>query len=337
MRAWEIPDDTGGVEALRLSDRPTPEPGPGEVRVRVRAVSLNYRDLSTVESPKGRLPKFPTIPNSDGAGEIAAIGPGVSGWRVGDRVAGCFFQDWEGGDCTPEAMASALGGARDGMLAEEVVLSARGIVPIPGHLSFEEAACLPCAGLTAWHMLTRPDPVLPGDTVLILGTGGVSVFAQQFCALMGARTIVTSSSDAKLARMTALGAGAGVNYAATPDWEAAVLELTGGRGVDRVMEVGGPGTLAKSVAATRVGGRVSLVGILTGAQGAVNPTDIMRKSITLTGIYVGPRTMFAEMNRAIAAHGLRPVIDLRVPFDEAPEAFRAMRAAGHFGKIVVTL
>jgi len=232
-------------------------------------------------------------------------------------------------------MQSALGGVRQGVLAEEVVLSERGVVAIPEHLDFAEAATLPCAALTGWHALTEPRPVVAGETVLLLGTGGVSVFAQQFCRLMGARTIVTSSSDDKLARMRGLGAEGTVNYRADPDWEQAVLEMTGGAGVDRVVEVGGPGTLQKSIAATRVGGTIALIGILTGAAGHVVPTDIMRKSLTMRGIYVGPRRMFEAMNRAIAAHGLRQVIDRRVAFDDARDSYRTMRSARHFGKIVI--
>lgn len=336
MRAWQITSD-GGVDALTLADVATPEPGPGEVRVRMHANSINYRDLTTIEDPVSRRLPYPTVPNSDGAGEITAIGAGVTDWRVGDRVASCFFADWEAGECSPAAMASALGGARQGVLAEEVCLPARGVVPIPGDLSFAEAATLPCAALTAWHALTQPRPVVPGETVLLLGTGGVSVFAQQFCTLMGARTIVTSSSDEKLARMKALGAAEGINYRATPDWEAEVVRLTFGRGADRVVEVGGPGTLQKSIEAVRVGGTIALIGILTGAAGQVVPTGLMRKSITLRGIYVGPRAMFAEMNAAIATHDVRPVIDQTFGFEEAPEAYRTMRAAGHFGKLVIRI
>jgi NADPH:quinone reductase-like Zn-dependent oxidoreductase len=333
MRVWEIVSD-GGIDALQLAERPLPEPGPGEVRVRIRASSINYRDLATVEDPVARRLPYPTVPNSDGAGEVTAVGPGVTSLEPGDRVAGCFFQDWEAGECSVAAMQSALGGARQGVLAEEVVLAERGVVAIPGHLDFAEAATLPCAALTAWHALTRPRPVVAGETVLLLGTGGVSVFAQQFCRLMGARTIVTSSSDDKLARMRGLGAEGTVNYRADPDWEQAVVGMTGG-GVDRVIEVGGPGTLQKSIAATRVGGTVALIGILTGAAGQVVPTDIMRKSLTVRGIYVGPRRMFDEMNRAVAAHGLRPVIDRRFAFDDAREAYRTMRSARHFGKLVI--
>ncbi len=333
MRAWQIVSD-GGVDGLELAQRPSPQPGPGEVAVRIQANSINYRDLTTIEDPVSRKLSYPTVPNSDGAGEVTAVGPGVDDIVVGDRVAGCFFQDWEAGSCSPNAMGSALGGARQGVLAEEVILSAGGVVPIPGHLSFEEAATLPCAALTAWHALTQPGPVMAGETVLLLGTGGVSVFAQQFCSIMGARTIVTSSSDAKLERMKELGAGGTVNYRDNPDWESAVLDFSGG-GVDRVVEVGGPGTLQKSITATRVGGTVALIGILTGAAGQIMPTDIMRKSLTVRGIYVGPSRMFEEMNKAISVHSLRPVIDRVVGFDDARAAYHAMRAGDHFGKIVI--
>jgi len=335
MRAWEIVSD-GGVDALALNERPLPDPGHGQVRIRIRASSVNYRDLSTIEDPVSRRLPYPTVPNSDGAGEVDAVGPGVTGFSVGDRVMGCFFQAWEAGPISAAAMASALGGALPGVLAEYVVLDADGVIAMPAHLTFAEAATLPCAALTAWHALTLPRPVSPGETVLLLGTGGVSVFAQQFCVLMGARTIVTSSSDDKLERMRALGANETVNYRTNPDWEQAVLDLTGGVGADRVVEVGGPGTLQKSITAARVGGIVGLIGILTGVQGSVAPTDIMRKSITLRGIYVGSRQMFAEMNRAIDLHGLKPVIDETFAFEDGREAYRRMRQASHFGKLVIT-
>ena len=335
MRAWQIVSG-GGVDALSLAEVETPEPGPGEVRVRMRANSINYRDLTTIEDPVSRGLPFPTVPDSDGAGEVSAIGASVEGVAVGDRVTSCFFSDWEAGECSPTAMGSALGGARQGVLAEEVILPARGVIAMPEHMSFEQAACLPCAALTAWHALTQPRPVVAGDTVLLLGTGGVSVIAQQFCAVMGARTIVTSSSDEKLERMRALGAGETVNYRTHPDWEHEVLRLCPG-GVDRVVEVGGPGTLQKSIEAVRVGGTIGLIGILTGVAGQVSPTAIMRKSVTLRGIYVGPRAMFAEMNRAVSAHRLEPVIDQTFVFEDAPAAYHAMRAARHFGKLVIRI
>ena len=334
MRAWEIisPD---GVDALNLAERPQPEPGPGQVAIKVHASSINYRDLTTIEDPVPRGLPFPTVPNSDAAGEVVAVGAGVTSLAPGDKVMSCFFEDWAGGPITQAAMNSALGGARQGVLAEHVVLDAGGVIATPAHLDFREAATLPCAGLTAWHALTRPAPVLPGETVLLLGTGGVSVFAQQFCNMMGARTIVTSSSDEKLARMRELGAADGVNYRTTPEWDARVLELTGGVGVDRVVEVGGPGTLQRSINAVCVGGAISLIGVLTGAGGEIVPTNLMRKSISLRGIYVGSYDMFAEMNRAISAHQLKPVVSETFAFDDAKSAYHRMRGAGHFGKMVI--
>lgn len=334
MRAWEIVSP-GGVDALALNERPSPRPGPGEVLVRVRASSINYRDLSTVEHPEARGIPYPRIPNSDGAGEVISVGPRVTGWKPGDRVVGCFFQEWPSGPITASAMASALGGPIDGVLAEEVVLRDGGLVAIPDHLSFEEAACLPCAAVTAWNCLVAGGGLKAGDTVLLLGTGGVSTLALQFAVMQGARVIITSSSDAKLERARAMGAAETVNYRMTPDWERAALDLTGGRGVDHVVEVGGAGTMEKSIAAVRVGGRIAYIGVLTG--GAIDPTPIMRKSVTLQGVYVGSRAMFEDMNRAIALHRMKPVIDRVFPFADAPEAFRDMKAAGHFGKIVIAI
>lgn len=332
MRAWQI-NSNDGVDALECVERDCRDPGPGEVRVRVRASSVNYRDLATVRDPASRNLPLPRVPNSDAAGEVAAVGDGVDDLAVGDCVAGCFFQDWEDGPCSEPAMASALGGALDGVLAEEVVLRARGVVPVPSGLTFAEAATLPCAALTAWNALVGAARVKAGDTVLLLGTGGVSIFALQFAQLLGARVIMTSSSDDKLARAREMGAWRTVNYVARPDWEEDVLSLTGGRGVDAVVEVGGAGTLERSIAATRVAGTVVLIGVLTGGQ--INPMMIMRKSIRLQGVYVGPRRMFRDMNRAVDAHGVRPVIHREFPFDSAPDAFHAMAGAGHFGKLVV--
>ncbi len=247
MRAYEIvsPD---GIDTLTLADRPSPEPGHGEVLVRMRASSVNYRDLVTVEDPGPRNISYPRVPNSDGAGEVVAVGPGVTEFAPGDRVAGCFFRRWVDGPITARAMASALGGALDGVLAEEVVFPADGVVRIPDHLSYEQAATLPCAGLTAWHALVEKGGVKAGETVLLLGTGGVSIFALQFAAMHGARAIVTSSSDKKLDRARALGAWETINYRQTPVWETRVRELTDGEGVDHVVELRAAGTLAKSVA-----------------------------------------------------------------------------------------
>lgn len=333
MKAWQIVSD-GGIDALTLADVATPEPGPGEVRVKIAASSINFRDLMTVKDPKARNLPYPRIPNSDGAGTITAVGPGVGGLKVGDRVASCFFQDWPSGPCSLDVMNSALGGALDGVLAEEVVLKAGGVITVPEHLSLEQAATLPCAALTAWHALVEVGNVKAGDTVLLLGTGGVSIFALQFAKIMGARVILTSSSDAKLERAKAMGADDTINYRTTPEWQDAVTDLTGGVGVDVTVEVGGAGTLTRSIAATRVGGRIGLIGVLTG--GEINPTLIMRKSLMVQGIYVGSSKMFADMNAAISLHGLEPVIDTTFAFDDAKAAYHAMEAAGHFGKIVIT-
>ena len=334
MRAYEI-TSAEGIDALSLGERSQPEPGPGQVLLRLRASSINYRDLLNILDPPARGIAYPRVPNSDGAGEVVEIGPGVTRFAAGDRVAGCFFQRWPAGGITAEAMASALGGALDGLLTEYAVLEEDGLVAIPEHLSFEEAATLPCAALTAWHILVEMGGLKAGDTVLTLGTGGVSIFALQFAAQQGARVIVTSSSDDKLARARELGAWQTVNYRSTPDWEQAVLELTGGRGADLVVEVGGAGTLEKSIQAVRVGGRIGLVGVLTG--GRIDPTSVMRKSIRLQGIYVGSREMFEAMNRAIAAGGLKPVLDRTFTFEDARAAYHRMQSGSHFGKIVITI
>ena len=332
MKVWQIVGD-GGIDTLEMAERPSPEPGPGQVRVRMRANSINYRDLNTVRAPGRMGLAFPRIPNSDGAGDVTALGAGVSGIAVGDRVAGCFFQNWAAGGISAAAMASAQGGPIDGMLAEEVVLNAHGVVPAPAPLDHAEAAALPCAALTAWNGLVVSGGLKAGDTVLLLGTGGVSIFALQFCALMGARAIITSKSDDKLARARAMGAWQTINYAETPDWASTVKDMTGGIGVDHVVEVGGGGTLEQSIDAVRIGGHIAMIGVLT--QGAANPMPILRKSIRLNGIYVGSRAMFLDMNAAIEAGGLKPVIDRRFAFADAPDAYRCMEAAGHFGKIVI--
>lgn len=332
MRAWQIVSPNG-IDALELSERRSPEPAAGEVKVRIRASSINYRDLGTVRDPVSRKLPYPRIPNSDGAGEVLAVGAGVTGVSKGARVASTFFQRWNDGQCSPQATASALGGALDGVLAEEVILQADGVVPIPDHLSFEEAATLPCAALTAWNALAEAARVKAGDTVLLLGTGGVSIFALQFAKLMGARPIIISSSDAKLDRAKALGAAHTINYRTTPDWDRAVLDLTNGAGVDATVEVGGAGTLPKSITATRIAGTISLIGVLAGGQ--IDPATFMRKSIKMQGIYVGSRRMFLDMNRAIAFAGLKPVIDRIFAFEKAKDAFHTMQTAGHFGKIVI--
>jgi len=335
VRVFEIRDEFG-IDNLKLAERQEAALQPGQARVRVKATSLNYRDLMTVKHGGARGARLPLIPLSDGAGEVVEVGPGVSRVQPGDRVMGIFMQTWLAGEPTPAHTQSALGGAIDGMLAEQVVLHEDGLVHVPDYLSYEEAATLPCAAVTAWQGLMTKGGMQAGDTILVLGTGGVSIFALQFAAIAGAKTIITSSSDAKLERAKQLGGAECINYRATPDWQKRVLELTDGAGVDHVVEVGGVGTLEKSLQAVRIGGTVSLIGVLTGA-GTMDPMAILRKSIRLQGIYVGSRVMFEAMNRAMSLHKLRPVIDRTFPFEESRQALSYMESAAHFGKIVVTL
>jgi len=334
MKAYQIVSD-GGIDALAVGESDVPEPGSGEVLVRVNASSINYRDLSTIENPVPRAIPYPRIPNSDGAGEVIEIGAGVTRFNTGDRVCGIFFQDWIDGALTETHTLNMLGGTAEGMLAEYRVLPESGLVSTPSHLTDVEAASLPCAALTAWNSIVEFGHVTAGDTVLLLGTGGVSVFAQQICNVLGARTIVTSSSDAKLARVRELGAWQTINYHENPQWAARVLELTDGRGVDHTVEVGGAGTLQASMSATRFGGTIGVIGILTG--GEVDPVAILRRSLSLQGIYVGSRRMFEDMNRAFEVHNINPVIDGTYTFGDARAAYHDMRAAGHFGKLVITL
>jgi NADPH:quinone reductase-like Zn-dependent oxidoreductase len=334
MKAYQI-QTAAGIDGLAPIDLPMPKPNAGEVLVRVRATSLNYRDTAVVS---GQYPgqTLPMIPLSDGAGEVVEVGEGVTRVQVGDRVAGIFFQDWIAGKLTREKIKSALGGAIDGMLAEYVVLNQEGLVHLPAHLSYEEGATLPCAAVTAWQALVDRGRLSAGETVLLLGTGGVSIFALQFAKIMGAKVIITSSSDEKLAQAKQLGADETINYKTFPNWDEKVYELTQQEGVDRVIEVGGAGTLEKSLRSTGVGGRISLIGVLGGA-GEVNHTQMLMKSIDVQGIYVGSRDMFEAMNRAIALHQIKPVIDHVFPFTEAPEAYRYLLSGSHFGKVVIQL
>ena len=333
MTVFQI-QDTFGLDALHLVERPQPRPKAGEVLIKLRAASLNFRDLMVIKgvyNPKLRLPR---IPLSDGAGEVAAVGEGVSRVKSGERVMSSFMQSWLDGDISDSKARSDLGGSVDGMLAEYAVLHEEGVVPIPEHLSYEEAATLPCAAVTAWNALIIQGQIKSGDTVLLQGTGGVSLFALQFAKLQGARVIITSSSDEKLARARLLGADEGINYKSTPNWHERVLELTGGAGVDHVVEVGGAGTLAKSVRATRRGGHISLIGVLSGT-GEVNPIPILMRAMRVQGIFVGSRAIFETMNRAISLHKLQPVVDRVFPFEEALDALRYLESGSHFGKIVI--
>jgi NADPH:quinone reductase-like Zn-dependent oxidoreductase len=310
---------------------------PGRVLVRVHAVSLNYRDLMLVLGHYNPKLAMPRVPCSDGAGEVLAVGDGVTQWKAGDRVAGIFMQNWLEGPPTSAKTKGALGGDIDGMLATEVVLPETGLVRIPEHLSYEEAATLPCAALTAWNALFTAANIQPGDTVLIEGTGGVSIFALQFAKLAGARVLGTSGSDEKLERARSLGLDAGLNYKTNPDWEKWALAETGGEGVDLVVEVGGSGTLPHAIKAVRPGGTVAQIGVLTGVAEAVDLRPILARHVRIHGVYVGSRAEFIDMNKAIAQSGLRPVVDRIFSFSELPAALRLMEAAGHFGKIVISV
>lgn len=335
MKVYEI-QSHAGFDALTIVKRPEPKPGYGQVLVRVRAVSLNYRDLIIVESNRASSNSH-IIPMSDGTGEVVVIGDGVTRVKVGDRVAGTFFQDWVSGNISAKVMKSAMGGEINGMLAEYVTLHQNGAVLLPNHLSYEEGATLPCAAVTAWHALITKGNLKAGETVLILGTGGVSIFALQFAKLHGARVVVTSSSDEKLERAKELGADDTINYKTTPNWEEAVYRLTDSVGVDQVVEVGGAGTLQKSIKAVRYGGRINLIGVLSGFGGEINPQPLLGKSITLQGIYVGSREMFEAMNQAIAYHQLKPIIDRTFPFAEAKSAYQYLKSGSQFGKVVIQL
>jgi NADPH:quinone reductase-like Zn-dependent oxidoreductase len=332
MKAIEL-QNSFGIDSLNVVERPEPRPGHGQVLLRMRAWSLNYRDLMIVKGAYNPKLQLPFTPLSDGVGVVAAVGDGVTRLKVGDRVAGCFVQSWLAGEVTQDRARRSLGGGgADGLLAEAVVLPEDGVVTVPGHLTDEEASTLPCAALTAWNALIVSGRTKAGDSVLIQGTGGVSLFALQFARLHGAEVLATSSSDAKLERVKKLGAAAGINYKTTPEWGDKVREITAGVGVDHVVEVGGAGTLGQSLKAVRVGGQVSLIGVLAGG-GQVNPVPILMKSVRLQGIYVGSREMFEAMNRAVALHGLRPVVDRVFPWTEIRAALRHMESGSHFGKI----
>lgn len=334
MRAWSI-EGSFGLENLKLVERPDPPLGHGEVRVRMRVASINYRDLLMIRGRYNPRQPLPLIPVSDGAGEVIEVGPGVRRVAAGDRVMPIFAQRWLEGEPDRDKLRSTLGGPLDGMLAEHVVLNEDGLVRAPKYLSDEEASTLPCAGLTAWSALVSHGRVTAGDTVLVQGTGGVSIFALQIARLLGARVIATSSKDDKLARLRELGASDTINYATDPEWGKTAREMTGGRGVDHVIEVGGAGTLEQSIRAVRPGGTISLIGILTGGAGKVNLTPVLMQDIRIQGVIVGHRAGLEAFARAAELHTLRPAVDRVFAFEEAPAAFEHLASGAHFGKICI--
>lgn len=323
----------GGIESLQWSDHALRDPGPNEVRIAVRAASLNFRDIIIARGVYPLAHQNRIVALSDGAGVVEAVGASVRRWKVGDRVTANFMRDWVSGPLGPVAQASSLGGEVDGMLAESVVLPEHALVRIPDHLSFVEAATYPCAGVTAWNALLVASTLKPGDTLLVQGTGGVSIFALQIARLSGARVIATSGSNEKIERLKSLGAEHVINYRTTPDWAEEVLRYTGGRGVDHTLDVGGTDTLAPALRATTVGGTVSVIGILTGAEAKLSLAPILFRQLSVNGLFVGSRQMLEDMLKA----AIRPVVDHTFRFDKAQDAYRYLESGKHFGKVVLAV
>jgi NADPH:quinone reductase-like Zn-dependent oxidoreductase len=332
MRAMVL-EGGAGLDHLKLEDRPVPEAGPGQVVVRLQAASINYRDLATVTM---MAPPRPLIPLSDGAGVVEAVGDGVSRVKPGDLVMPSFFPHWIAGRPTPQRLA-ALGGALDGVACEAIALTAEGVTKVPAGWDAAQAATLPCAAVTAWRGLIVEGKLTAGETVLVQGTGGVSIFALQFAKLAGARVIVTSSSDEKLARAKQMGADATINYRDTPEWAKAARELTGGRGVDHVVEVGGAGTFQQSIAACALGGSIAVIGVLSGFVKDLNVAAMFGGNLHINGITVGSREHVEQMVHAIEVANLKPVIDRRFKLEKLADALALMQAGGHFGKVVIEI
>lgn len=337
MRVYEVISGSTSLDGLKRGSRPDPTLQPHQLLVKVQATSLNYRDLMVMRGQYfgGPVP-VNTVPLSDGTGEILAVGPEVTRFSVGDRVCGTFFRGWMDGRVPVRPLPAIGAPPADGMLAELVAMDEQHAVAVPPHLSPEAAATLPCAAVTAWHGLIENGRLMPGETVLLIGTGGVSMFALQFARMAGGRAIVISSSDEKLQRAQSLGAEGGINYRKTPDWDAAVLRMTDGRGVDHVIEVGGAGTLGRSMNAAAAGARIQLIGVLTGATGQPpSPYGLLAKQASVQGVFVGSRGHFERMNAAISAARLEPVVDRVFSFEDAAAGYRYLEQGAHFGKVVI--
>ena len=336
MKCYELqgPD---GIDGLALVDKPVPQAGPGEVLVRLKAATLNYRDLLTVKGGYGSRQKFPLVPVSDRAGVVEAVGAGVKNFAAGDRVIGSFFENWLSGEPSEIKMRGALGGSADGVLTEYRVFPAHGLVKTPDHLSDIEAAALPCAGVTAWSAVVKLGQIKPGQSVLTQGTGGVSLFALQFAKMCGARVIATSSSEAKIERLKALGADVTLNYRTVPDWGKKARELTG-NGVDLVVEVGGVGTLNESIRALRIGGTIAFIGVLAGPPPAnLNLPLMVMQQMRLQGVTVGSVEDLQALADATTQTRIKPVIDRVLPFDQVKDAFAHMASGAHFGKVAIAI
>lgn len=334
MKSWRVAAGSR-IEGMSLVDETPGRPGPSQVRVRIHAATLNFRDLMVINGPYPVSTQAPLVPGSDGAGVVLEAGSAVTRFKVGDRVTTSFFPDWVDGRMTRAGIASALGGGGNGTFAEEIVLDEKALVRSPAHLDFAQAASLTCAGTTAWHTLFESARIRPGATVLLLGTGGVSIWALQLAKAAGARVIITSSSDEKLARARALGADAGINYVQVPEWGNEVKKLTEGEGADLVLEVGGEKTFAQSLAAVRMAGMIAVIGGVSGLSGTMVPRQLVGVAVRMQGIYVGSRTMHEDLARFVEVAQIRPVVDRVFAGTEAPEALRHFAAGRHFGKVAL--
>lgn len=335
MKYWCF-EKSLGLDNLRLFEADLPVPGPGAILIEMAAASLNYRDLVVMRGQHGKAVQPPLIPLSDGVGVVRTIGADVAGLEPGDRVSPLFFQHWDGGAPPDNLEVGRLGGPLNGVLASHRLFPASGVIKVPSHLSDAAAATLPCAGVTAWSALSEPSPIRPGETVLIQGSGGVALMALQLAIAAGARVVMTTSSPHKAKRLLGLGAETVIDRSATPDWARAVRQATGGRGCDRVLELGGAATLNQSVKATATGGLVIIIGNVTGSNAELFLPLVLTRRLGLYAVSVGSRQAFAGLNRALEAHRIEPIVDRVFPFEQAPDAFRAMETGGHFGNICIS-